>query len=246
MPLGWAVSTPFTQPDGDPVMFFVVTVSPGVARLEDDGAQVAMLEAAGVPLGKKGARFDAFSEMLVQHRATYDDDAGMIRTEDMSDEHVPAAAIGFMALMLRIHDLVLLTTERVKRTWREDAMRDIHATFDGKATVEDNAPVSPKLSSFTADAVIRADGISPVAVFLATTDPKGLQALVLKMELEKYQDVKCTVVLMVERAKENALREATYALALNRLDAAFPYRGAEAEAMASIGKIVQPAHGALQ
>lgn len=234
VPAGWAVSTPFRQPDGDPIMFFVMTVNGETARIEDDGAQYAMIEAAGVSLDKKGTRFQAFTEMVEQHGAHYDSDEGVICTDDLHVADVPRAAIQFMGLMLRIHDLAMLTPERVRKTWQEDAMRDIHEAFEGKATVEDNAPVSPKLRSFPADAVIRYPDEPPLAVFMATTDNKGLQALVLKMELERYQDVRCTVVLMVERAKDNPLREPTYALAQSRLEGVLTYRGAESEAMAAL------------
>lgn len=246
VPSGWAVSTPFRQPDGDPIMFFVVTVSHGVSRIEDDGAQFALLEACGVSLDKKGARYQAFTEMLEQHGAYYDDDAGVICTADLPESEVPHAAIRFMGLMLRIHDLALLTPERVRKTWQEDALRDIHAAFDGKAIVQDNAAVSPTLASFPADAVIRGENVPPVAVFMATADTKGLQALVLKMELERYQSEKCTVLLLVERAKDNPLREATYALAQSRLDGVLTYRGAEAEAMSALSRWALPTHQGLQ
>lgn len=246
VPAGWAVSTPFRQPDGDPIMFFVVTVDSTTARLEDDGAQVALLETSGVSLDKRGQRYLAFTDLMQQHKAHYDDDLGVIRSDDLPVGEIPAAAVRFMALMLRLHDLALLSKERVRKTWQDDALRDIHSAFDARATVQDNAPVSPGLASFPADAVIRVEGVPPLAVFMATADAKGLIALVLKMELERYQSERCTVVLLVERAKENPLREATYALAQSRLDQVLTYRGAEPEAMSALAKWTIPQGVTLQ
>ncbi len=239
VPAGWAVQTPYRLPDGDPVMFFIMTVSDSTARLEDDGATVALLEAAGVSLERKGARFKAFEGLLDQHQATYDDDAGVITTETVSLDEIPFLAINFTALMMRVHDLALLTVERVKQSWRDDAVQALHDRFDPVAQVEEGTQVSPS-SGLLADVVLRFPLAPPVAVMLATTDAKGLQALVLKMELEKYQGTDTPVVLLVERAKENPLKESTYALAQSRLDGVHTFRGAEMEAMSAISRLVPP------
>jgi hypothetical protein len=246
LPSGWAVTTPYRQPDGDPIMFFVMKAGRASVRIEDDGAQISLLEASGINLDPTKMRGKAFEELLGQYGATFTADDGLIHTADLPTESAASAALQFMALMLRIHDLALLSTERVKKTWQEDAMKDIHAAFDATALVEDNAAVSPKLSGFPADAVIRTVGAPPLAIFMATNDSKGLQALVLKMELESYQATPCNVVLMVERAKENALRESTYAYAQSRLDGVLTYRGAETDAMARLATWVPSVGAAIQ
>lgn len=240
VPVGWAVQTPYRLPDGDPVMFFIVNQGGDRARLEDDGATVALLEALGVSLDKKGARFQAFQDLLQQHQASYDDDAGIISSPVLPIKDVPSAAVGFAALMLRVHDLALFTIERVRQSWRDDAMRDLHTRFDDVATVEEGVTVSPSGAGLTADVVIRPKDGPPVAVILATSNAKGLHALVLKMELEKYQDDATPVLLLVERAKDNPLSESTYALAQSRLNGVHTYRGAEPEAMAAVSRHVSP------
>ncbi len=244
VPAGWAVQTPYRLPDGDPVVFFVVTLNDGMARLEDDGATLALLEASGVSLDKKGSRWRTFSDLLEQHQASYDEDAGVIVSPVLAMDEVPAAAINFTALMLRVHDLALLTVERVRESWRDDALADLHANFDGVAEVQESAIVSAR-GALTADVVIRPKGAPPVAVILATSQAKGLHALVLKMELEKYQGDTTPVILLVERAKDNPLAESTYALAQSRLNGVHTYRGAEPEAMAAIRRYI-PAETTLQ
>jgi Domain of unknown function DUF1828 len=243
--VGWSVQTPYRLPDGDPVMFFIVNAQNDRAHLEDDGATVGLLEEAGVSLDKRGARFAAFEELLSQHDATYDEQAGVIRTAEMAVPQIADASVKFTALMLRVHDLAMLTVERVKQSWRDDAMRDLHEKFDAVATVEENVPVSGKASGIDADAVIRVPDRPPVAVIMATSNAKGLQALVLKMELEKYQNQDTPVILLVERSKENPLSEGTYALAQSRLNGVHTYRGTELEAMAAISRFV-PMTGTLQ
>jgi hypothetical protein len=102
VPVGWAVQTPYRLPDGDPVMFFIVTVEDGFSRLEDDGATVALIEAAGASLDKKGARFQAFQDLLDQHEAIYDEDAGIIRSATVANADIADSAVRFTALMLRV------------------------------------------------------------------------------------------------------------------------------------------------
>ena len=246
VPAGWAVQTPYRLPDGDPIMFFIMRTKDGVSRLEDDGATIAGLEMQGASMDAKGSRYEAFRNLLAAHEADFDADEGVIRTADMPDGDIPGAAVKFMALMLRVHDLTLLSTERVMQTWRDDAMADLHKRFDPVATVEENALAVPGRGALQADAVIRQGDAPPVAVVMATSNAKGLQALVLKMELEKYQGQDVAVVLLLERAKDNPLNEPTYALAQSRLDGVHTYRGAELDAMTAIAKHVQPQYARLQ
>lgn len=238
VPAGWAVRTPYKLPDGDPVMFFIMTDQYETLHLEDDGATVGLLENAGVSLDTKGTRYAAFLELLEQHSAFYDDDAGVIRSASMPIDAVADASVAFTALMLRVHDLALLNVERVKQSWKDDALRDIHARFDPLGKVDENSPVTSRVAAIPADAVIRLPDSPPVAVILGTTNAKGLQALVLKMELEKYQGQNVPVVLLVERAKANPLSEGTQALAMSRLNGVHTYRGAEVEALDAISRLM--------
>lgn len=245
VPAGWAVQTPYRLHDGDPVMFFIMTISQDVARLEDDGTTIGLLEGDGVSLDKRGARYEALNELLTQHDAEYDEQLGVIRTADMPIDDIADASVNFAALMLRIHDLALLSVERVKQSWQDDAKADLHAKFDSVATVEENVPVTSGVGSIPADMVIRTPDAPPVAIIFATSQTKGLHALVLKMELAKYQNEDAPVLLLVERARTNPLAEGTYALAQSRLDGVFTYRGTETDALSAVGRMVGQ-HGTLQ
>jgi hypothetical protein len=235
VPSGFAITTPYRFDDGDPIILYAVTVRHGFYRLEDSGVQIPMIEGSGATLSD-GTRGEGFKVMLGEYDLEFDKDEMVVRTAEVSEEEIGGAALKLLAFMLRLQDFMLLTPERVRQTWQEDALKSLHETFDLVATVEEHAPVFAETSGIPADAVVHfheADA-APLAVFLATTDSKGLQALVLKMELEKYQGKSARVVLLVELAKKNPLLEPTYALAQARLDNVLAYRGVEADTMGAL------------
>ena len=125
----------------------------------------------------------------------------------------------------------MLSPQVVRGTFREDAIAAIKATFEGIAEIEENVPAAAELPAYLSDVRISAPGIAPVAVYIATNEERALQALVLKMEMEKYRQVLSRVILLIERAKTNPLKESTYALAQARLDDVLSFRGVEADAM---------------
>jgi len=232
IPSGYAITTPYAFDDGDPIIVYAMTVSAGIYRLEDAGVQIPALLGSGVNIGD-GLRAEVFDALLREYDLAFDPDAMVVKSRDFAEAEIGSATLSLVAFMLRLQDFMLLTPERVKRTWQDDAIKSIHETFDSIGRVEEHAAVLPEARSIPADAVVHfnAADTAPLAIFLATSDSKALQALVLKMELEKYQHKDVTVVLLVERAKQNPLREATYAMAQARLDEVLTYRGAEADTM---------------
>lgn len=233
---GWLVTSPFTMPDGDPVRFYIMDGGGETVWLEDDGTQIGMLEAEGVSLDKGGSRREDFDFTLSSHDAHYDEQTGLICSNRMTRAEIGPAAVKFMALMMRIQDFALLSVDRVQNAWFEDVVRRIHQAYGNVATIEENVPVSREFGNWPADVVIRKEGQQPTAIFLATSNSKGLQALVLKMELEKYQHVACSVILILERAVKTKLSEATYALSQSRLDRVLSFVGAEADMIDAVGK----------
>lgn len=231
VPSGYAITTPYSFEDGDPIVIYAVKRRHEIYVLEDAGVQIPMIEGGGVAL-REGVRGEAFGSLLSEYGLSFDEKDMVVRSGEFAESEVGNAALKLLAFMLRLQDFMLLTPDRIKRTWQDDALRSIHATFDALGRVEEHAPAVPEVPGIPADAVVHfATGNVPLAIFLATSDSKALQALVLKMELEKYQKKAVTVVLLVERAKVNPLREATYAMSQSRLDDVLTYRGAEAEAM---------------
>lgn len=243
VPSGYAVTTPYRFDDGDPIVVYAMTVSAGVYRLEDSGVQMPTLLGSGVAISD-GFRREAFDGMLNEYDLVFDPETMVVKSQPFAESEIGMAMLKMVAFLLRLQDFLLLTPERVKRTWQDDALKSIHLTFDPIGKVEEYSAALPEARSIPADAVVHFNnGGTPLAIFLATSDSKGLQALILKMELEKYQNKKCTVVLLLERAKQNPLREATYAMAQARLDDVLTYRGAEPETMSKLSTYQNEAIG---
>jgi hypothetical protein len=236
VPVGYAVETPYTNADADPLLLYYVRDGLGKKfRIEDDGTQVPFLEANGVDL-KGQARGEAFQYLLTEYGSYYDAEARVIHTTYLPESELGEASIKFVALLLRLQDLALLSPHVVRSTFREDVITAIRGAFGSTATVEESAPVSSELAAYHADCVITAPNRVPLAVYLGLTEERALQALVLKMELEKYRSQNSRVVLILEKAKDNPLRESTYALSQARLDKVLSFRGVEADSMATLQK----------
>ena len=230
---------PYENADGDPLLLYYVRDSTGQAwRIEDDGTQVPLLEANGVDI-RGQSRGEALDFLLREYGAHFDPDARVIQTLYMPEASLGGASIKFVALLLRLQDLSLLSPQVVRSTFREDAIAAIKETFQGVAEVEENVAISTALPAYQSDVRISAPGIAPVAVYIATSEERALQALVLKMEMEKYRQVASRVILLIERAKTSALRESTYALAQARLDDVLSFRGVETDAMQALARDFQ-------
>lgn len=246
VPLGYAIKTPYDNGEGDHLLLYVVRNGKSAEewRIEDDGTQVPTLEASGFRIS--GTRAEVFNRLLADFGAIFDPETRVIHTDYVSRENVGAAGLRFMGLLLRLQELVILEPGNVRSTWRQDALAAIHQQFDEKITVMESAPVSADLPNYLADVVLSADNVPPLAVYLGTSDDKALQALVLKMETEAYRHLDVRVVLLLERAKENPLKESTYSLAQSRLDSVLAFRGAEMDAMAKIERVLSSGTETLQ
>ncbi len=165
------------------------------------------------------ARGEAFDALLEEYGANFDTDSRTIVSAPLLESELGECAVRFTGLLLRLKDLALMSPQIVRSTFKEDALAAIHSTFDEIAKVTESEPLSAELVGQEADVMIRASSQPPLAIYFATSEERALQALVTKMEAEKYRQIAGSVVLMVERAKANPVKEPTYSLALARLDA---------------------------
>jgi hypothetical protein len=237
VPAGLAVGTAFQKSDGDHIGFYVIGPDDaGLYRVQDDGATVPYLEACGADLGIE-TRADAFNEILAEYGVTYDDTTFEITSEPLPKDRVPKAGLKLVAALLRLQDLVLMTRERSENTWVQEAKRDLERAADGRATVEYDVPVSPELSDYPADAVVKAQDRAPVAVFFGTGDSKVYEALLLQSGARHEFFVDVQVVVILE--KDNGVTKKARLRADNHLIVP-RYRGAERDA---IGRIMEAAVG---
>ncbi len=238
VPAGFAVRTGFSANDGDAIGFYITRhPSDGsLYRLEDSGMIVPMLEASGVNL-ESGTRAEAFARLLSEYNSHFDDDALELHSDYVSEPDVPAEAMRFIALLLRVRDLELLNHETVKNAWSEDAQAALIDHFSGKANLEFHAMVSDALPDFIVDAVIRPKNGTPVALYFATSDSKVDEAVMLWMESRlAKKDIK--VALLLENEKAPQVSGRPLRRAMNRLDALSSFRGDESGAMSKIGGLV--------
>jgi hypothetical protein len=113
----------FNLSGGEPLGFYIIGPdSSGRYRLEDHGTTIPMIEAMGIDL-ETPTRTDAVAQLYAEHGATYNDAAGEISTLPLSSDQVPQRALQFVALLLRLQDLILLTPERAASTFKNEAAR---------------------------------------------------------------------------------------------------------------------------
>ncbi len=231
VPAGLAVGTNFIGVNGDPIGFYIVGPnSSGQFRIEDNGATVPILESCGADL-EIGSRATAFAELLREYGVEYDEERGELKTAPVSDADVPKVALRFVALLLRLQDLLLLTHERAASTFREEVLRDMQRAFRGRAEIATDEAVNPELSEFKADVVIRAPNRAPVAVFLVMGDAKLYEAMLLQTEADLKARVPCRVVALMER--DSSVSRKAFSHAMNRL-IPLRYRGDEQTAISRI------------
>jgi hypothetical protein len=230
VPAGYAVTTTFRRDDGDSVAFYLVRdkTRPGIYRIEDDGTTVPFLEASGVEFGTD-TRSEAFGALLESHGVEFDEDEMLLHTESMGEDELPRAAMRFLSFMLRINDFLLLTKDKVASTFKEDAAARIIERLEGKAVIEQDAPVSAELSDTLPDMVIRASGRVPVALFFGTSAQRVNDAIFLQMQALYETHDAVQVIALLER--ENVIGHDLRRRAANRLTAVPIYRGDEPTAI---------------
>ncbi len=230
VPAGYAVSTTFLRDDGDSVGFYIVRDSRYADRyrLEDDGTTIPFLEGAGVEFSTE-ARGAAFAALLASHEIEFDDGEMLLHTRLMGEADLPAAAMRFVAFMLRVNDFLLLTRDKVASTFKDDATRMIRERIGDRASINEGQAVSAALTDNVPDMLIRAEGRRPVALFFGTSQQRVYEAILLQMQAlyEAQEDIAVIALLESDRVlTREVLRKAS-----NRLEATPTFLGDESEAV---------------
>lgn len=233
VPSGYAIGTGYDGPEGDPLGFFVVGPDgAGKFRIEDDGLSVALIEAQGIDLESK-TRAEAFRSLMQEYGVLFDDDSGELITDPLSQSEIASASMRFVAFLLRIQDLLLMSQERVASTFREDATKAIKIKFGENAQIAEDQVIDPDLSEYAADLAIRAPDRPPVALFFGTSDTRIYEALLLQSYAEN-KGISCSVVALLET--QRSVSQKVFARANNHLDAVPIFRGTEEEAVDRVRK----------
>lgn len=236
VPAGLAVRTGFMSTQGDFVGFYV-RKDGDRCRLEDSGTVYAGLEAQGLDFSR-GQRGEALSSLLDEYSVALDMTDRQFVIEDLSEATIPAAALRFVAFLLRVSDFALMTEARIVSTFRDDVKKLLVTSVDDRAELEESVAISPELADFPADFVLRAPGRRPVGVYLATGDNRVMEAAIVQMRAlyETHEDV--AIIALVESGKTLTAPVRRYAG--NRLTHLGDFRGDE---LAAVKRIVQETIG---
>lgn len=233
VPAGFAVSTAFRRDDGDRVSFYVIEEGSSRLRLEDDGATIQQLEAAGVDF-ETDTRRRGLEALLTAIDGYFDHEEGVIKTRPFHEEELARKALDFVAVMIRMNDFLLLTQEKVASTFKEDAAARIRAVVGSKARIRENESVSEKLAEVRPDMVIESDTRPPVAIFFGNRVGRVNDAIFLHFAalVEAKQSVSVIALLEDDHSVPNDLRRR----ASNRLTTVPVFRDDEDAAIARIAR----------
>jgi hypothetical protein len=233
VPAGLAVSTAFRRDDGDRVSFYVIKAEDGRFRLEDDGATIQQLEAAGVDF-ETDTRRRGLESLLTSVDGHFDTADGTIKTRSFPEAELAKRALDFVGVMIRMNDFLLLTQEKVASTFKEDAAELIRTAVAGRAAVRENEPVSSRLAEVRPDMVIEASTRPPVAIFFGNSIARVNDAIFLHLTAlhEVKQDLSVVALLEDDHSIPNELRRR----ASNRLATVPVFREDEDAAVARIAR----------
>lgn len=238
VPAGLAVSTIYDWM-GEPLGFYIVGPDTlGRYSIEDDGTTIPLIEAAVSDL-ESPTRAEALESMLQEYGAQYDEERGELTTALLREEQVPHAAMNFVGLLLRLQDLLLLTPERVESTFREDATKAIHQALGQFARIREREAISPRIE-FPADLIIEVAGRAPVAIYLAMSEQKVLEAVIAQMAARHEAHIDCAVIALLD--KDTSVSRKTLRHAANRLTALPIFEGDEEAAIKRIEREVLGTH----
>jgi hypothetical protein len=238
VPAGLAVGTAFQRTDGDSIEFYIIGPDEaGMYIVQDDGSNIPYLEACGADLSIP-ARELALAEILEEHAVALDSDTLEIKSGKVHRSQVAKASLRLVAALLRVQDLLLMTRERVERTWVQEVKKDLEKkAAEFHFSIEYDAPVNSDLTDYPADAMLRSHGRAPVALFWGTSDTKIYEALLLQSSARYEARTEVQVVVMLEN--DNSVTRKARARADNHVIVP-RYREGTRDA---IGRVVEAATG---
>jgi hypothetical protein len=238
VPSGFAISSAFEDESGDPITFYLnKSDDDQTFVVEDDGAFLAHLIAKDIAIDQ-GARGQLLDAILGRAGAYWDRETYEIRSSPFHDRDLTTRVIEFLSSLIRLRDLELLTRDVVRSTFRDDVLAAIYEKFSKVADISENASVLPEFSEFPADIIIKPHSVSgiPGALYLANTNEKLSEALLLLMETQKLAVSPVAVIAVIEDPALKAISTRKFQRAQNRSLPMPIFRGDENAAMTMIGR----------
>ncbi len=236
LPRGYGISTNLFEIEGDPAGIYAIGPdSTGHWKLEDAGRLLPFLIASGYDLSSEH-RKAALSAILESANAEFNEDGLEIVTGPIPQSEIPAHAIRLLAALVRVSDLVQMTAERVRSTFKEDVRTELAKSLPANIEILDNAAADEQIADLHADLVLRQEGHAPVALYLSQNDLSLVEAMLMRSETQTSGDARPLVAALLER--ENAVSKHIRTRAMNRLDAVGVYEGDEKQAVAKVVQFV--------
>lgn len=195
VPLGYAVSTGFIMPDGDPLTFYLEEADDGWV-LQDDGSTLPDALASGLELAS-GHRERLLSSILEEEGARYDLNDYLIYTDAVSPDRLGSAAVSFVSALIRMQDLVLLSRENTRASFADD----VRSGLAGKLPASFEMPDFPVVGSVGGPDIVIRDvktHLTRARVFAANSDLRMLEAVVAHKDTGEGDS---PVVVVANRAK---------------------------------------------
>lgn len=208
VPAGFAVSTAFIMPDGDPLTFYVVETEDGWV-LEDDGDFLATTIASGIPIDT-GTRRNLLEGILSECSSSWDRDSFQIRSFPVAEDKIKHACISFAAALVRTRDLVHLTQEAVASTFAEDLRDSVASKLRGQFEVEDDDKTDNPADFILKDA---RTGLRAASIFAANSNEKLVVALL--RHKERHPD-DAPVIAVLEKEPGKSVSNKRFMMAQNR------------------------------
>jgi hypothetical protein len=201
VPCGFAVSAFVTDDNNDRIGFYVIEDADGV-HLEDDGSYLPTLMAQGIDI-HKGVRADFIKSILSRNNSYWDTDTLEIKSEPFCEADFYNIAPRFLSTLQRVRDVEFWTKERVKNTFSEDFFTALVERIGSAANISQDDIIDADFKDFPCDIAIRPNnGKGLTAVYLATSDDKLSEALLLKMEIREKKRFDISVVAVIEDLKK--------------------------------------------
>jgi hypothetical protein len=234
IPTGLSVSTGFEDASGDRIGFYLIQDKiSGLYRIEDDGALVPTLVASGVNVFK-GGRAKLFQALLAQGRLEFDEESGELQTPLLEEQEVPGAAMRFVAVLMRVASLSVPHPEMVTANFRDDAIARIKLDLSESFEIKEDEPLNDALAEFDPDLLLISEGKVPVAVFIASSDQRIYEAILMQMAAVHESHSPCSVVALIDREGSKLTTKKMRQRARNRLSAAPEFYGEEGAAVSRI------------
>jgi hypothetical protein len=238
IPNGFAIGTSHENSAGDRIGVYAIQGDDGAYRIMDTALSVALIESEGATL-ENSSRRAAFFDLITEYGIEYDQDYGELFIRNVSIDEIPNRILKFSYALLRLKDLIWLSVERTRDTFREDVRKAFRDALGGRADIREDEPVNDQLSEVVPDMVFAAAGHVPVALFIATNESKLWQAMHLQVLAEYETKTPLSVIALLK--SEGDLPKKIVTKADNRLDAIPRY---EDEPRAAIQRVVREVTGA--